>query len=717
MWSIKLVRDPLDRGSSNLKSDEKGKLDLENCESVLAQAQIGIRELISSIYEKGNNEKTLDIIDAFEEGGRVARTTLAHLFSKAITDSCPNVSQCLLRDKHISCVVEPLYFMRRYNKMQQHQRMNIVGLNGKSDKKRTKLEQNSRKPSSLIPPYILERSDVWCNETTIHINVAIILEKQQQNETCNGNTLDSSNLDKVVLDYLHMVSVEAIQEENLMSHVANTVLQTKIRALLPTLDAVAFIANGSIMPRKSGASFAPMDSPPAIPFVAPNGSNLEKDISINMGKLAAYVKNENVSCSHDNNEVSLTGMIIPRGITLIVGGGYHGKSTMLRAIMAGVYNKVLGDGRELCVTDNSAVTVRAEDGRYVNNTNISAFISNLPIVGSDTTHFSSRESSGSTSQAANVVDAIEMGASAFLVDEDVSAANFMSRDGRMRALVMDESITPLLYRVNGLFDKHGISSVVVVGGVGDWLDVPSAVIRLDKYVASDALKKARSISYQFSYGHVQYGGRGTVHRLKWDDEGTPFRRRPSNADSLVDLDNYKLTLLDGGGKLSLATRSTDFHDLYNSFDVNEYLDVDLDEDIGTMDMTRCEQLLAGKHQLYGCGLCIVWILKTASKNPHLDINQLLNQLEAILDGPKGFTGVMDLISSTYDASELLQLTFGHAYRPRRYEIAMALSRMRGIKFEELPLDSDTIASLTAKEREEEDRKRMLAELWANRRKK
>ena len=131
----------------------------------------------------------------------------------------------------------------------------------------------------------------------------------------------------------------------------------------------------------------------------------------------------------------------------------------------------------------------------------------------DTRHFSSRDSSGSTSQAANVVEAIEMGASALLVDEDVSAANFMARDGRMRALVMDESITPLLYRVNGLYNSHGISSVVVVGGVGDWLDVPHNVILLDKYVASDATKKANSISYQFSYGHVQYGGRGVVHRL------------------------------------------------------------------------------------------------------------------------------------------------------------------------------------------------------------
>ena len=147
---------------------------------------------------------------------------------------------------------------------------------------------------------------------------------------------------------------------------------------------------------------------------------------------------------------------------------------MLRAVAAGVYDKIPGDGRELCVTVPETVTIRAEDGRYVNNCNISAFISNLPTPPGveksiDTTLFSSGEASGSTSQAANVAEAIEFGAKVFLVDEDVSAANFMARDGRMRALVMDESITPLLYRVNGMYNKLGISCVVVVGGVGDWL--------------------------------------------------------------------------------------------------------------------------------------------------------------------------------------------------------------------------------------------------------
>ena len=227
------------------------------------------------------------------------------------------------------------------------------------------------------------------------------------------------------------------------------------------MKAVAFIADGSILPRKSGTSDAPMASPPAVPFKAPAESSMSQEISVEVGLLAKYLPPNLVK--PNTTSIALPGLVVPTGITLICGGGYHGKSTLLQTIAMGIYDKIPGDGREFCVAVPDAVTVRAEDGRYVNNCNISAFISNLPTPPGvtkalDTQHFSSRDSSGSTSQAANVSEAIEMGATAMLVDEDVSAANFMARDGRMRALVMDESITPLLYRVNGLYNTHGISS-------------------------------------------------------------------------------------------------------------------------------------------------------------------------------------------------------------------------------------------------------------------
>jgi hypothetical protein len=324
----------------------------------------------------------------------------------------------------------------------------------------------------------------------------------------------------------------------------------------------------------------------------------------------------------------------------------------------------------------------------------------------DTQHFSSRDSSGSTSQAANVAEAIEMGASALLIDEDVSAANFMARDGRMRALVMDESITPLLYRVNGLYNTHGISSVVVVGGVGDWLDVPDNVILLDKYVASDATKKARSISYQFSYGHVQYAGRGVVHRLEWEHKGTPIPRRPTEKFSGRFASDIVVSLLDGGHAISLHEESYE----------GDGMLIDDDDDEGCIEASRLEQLM-GRKQLYGCGLCVCWILQAAQKNAKLGLPGLLAELDEVLDNG----GMARVLSDISDGTVLskswqhLVEAVGFVERPRKYEIGQALTRLQGIQLEQIQVEDD--GSEAAAEMEEERKRRALAELWAARRKK
>lgn len=426
MWSIVFEQDPLDEPNNSVAG-----IDLSSCGSTIVKAKVNIKTLISSMTDDAQSS---DKYFVFEEGGRSARTTLAHLFSLAMADSCPYISDQIDGNTNTSqsvCLVaEPLYFMRRWKKITQQWRTKVE-LNGDPkalNRSNIELKNPSRKLSDLFPPYIMERSDVWCDESSLNISLVVMIDCHQIEERFDP----TDKVKSFIVNFLDSIASKVIKENCFLSHVANTLIQRKIRDLLTSLNAVAFIANGSIMPRKSGASFAPMSSPPAIPFVAPINSNLTKQIKVKMGKLAPYVKNPNVISSPQNSdEIFINGMVIPKGVTIIVGGGYHGKSTMLRAIMTGVYDKILGDGRELCVTDAGAVTVRAEDGRYVNNTNVSAFISNLPIIGSDTRHFSTREASGSTSQASNVADAIEMGASALLVDEDVSAANFMSRDGRM----------------------------------------------------------------------------------------------------------------------------------------------------------------------------------------------------------------------------------------------------------------------------------------------
>ena len=598
-------------------------------------------------------------------------------------------------------------------------------------------------------PYILERSDVTMtpvgtkndgnnDEYQIHIYVRVYVDTDTVDAAKNDKDDTISIIKRSVANWMQQMldfnsSVDSMKD--LMTHIAIVILQEKLRSELRRQDAttaegqemsgggVAFIADGAILPRKSGASSMPMSSPPAIPFMAPEHSTMHRTLQIEMGPLAQYLKDCLPSGSKiidPTNIIAISGLLIPRGVSLIVGGGYHGKSTLLRCIAAGVYNKVIGDGREFCVTLPDALMVRAEDGRYVHNCNVSAFISNLPIPNVDTKHFSTKEASGSTSQASNVVEAIEMGVSAMLIDEDVSAANFMARDGRMRSLVMDESITPLLYRVNGLFRSHGISSIVVVGGVGDWLDVPDNVILLDRYICYDATAKARSISKQFSHGHVQYAGRGVVHRLNWDKGGTPLPRRPKAPNN----SNYNIlttgvTLLDGSNSIALHTIYQSHH---NGTDA-KCLESDADEnddndDERYIDMSRCEQLLGKKPELYGCGLCVSWLLCYSQQHPELGVNELLQKMDEVFD-QHGWTGSIQGChpneSDDSDAWRAIVECLGFVYRPRRLEVGQALTRFRGITFVDIPIDDDG-SDEAARVEAERQRNELLA-IWNNRRKK
>ena len=654
----------------------------------------------------------------------MAKVALADRVARSIADIIvsPSSSKTLSETNCTNVVtIEPLYKMlstvdphRRLSAAARHHLKRSmtrkIGNGGGGNGSSGKISKNT------FPPYMLERTDVSCEEDRLCVSVRVIIETQHKENTQNGDDVTmedaaassaASSIDtfkeEFLTEILGQVTDDAIS--GALRHVATAVFQERLRGQLSTtLKAVAFVADGSILPRRSGASSMPMASPPALPFKAPE-SRMRKQVAVDMGSLCKYLELDESVSSLDGTTVHLTGLIIPHGVTLIVGGGYHGKSTLLRCIASGVYDKIPGDGREFSVTVRDAVTVRAEDGRYVNNCNVSAFISNLPTPPGvektiDTSKFCTREASGSTSQASNVSEAIEMGASAMLVDEDVSAANFMARDGRMRSLVMDESITPLLYRVNGIYDSLGISTVVVVGGVGDWLDVPHQVVKLDKYLVYDATAKAQSVSRQFSHGHVQYAGRGVVHRLNWDKKGTPNQRKPVTDHPFH---NARVSLMDGGGRICLTGEE--------GSEMSVDYDND-DEDFGVIDMTRCEQLFGRSEQLYGAGLCVAWIIGHSKSHPELGLRALLDALDEELDRSGGMKGVLaSLPESKTDVFECL----GYASRPRRYEVAMALTRMRGICFDEIPHVDDGSEEEAA--RKAEERKKALAELWANRRKK
>ena len=247
--------------------------------------------------------------------------------------------------------------------------------------------------------------------------------------------------------------------------------QSAIREWLKNSDYCAFVANGSILPRAKGTDLPMLD---AIPF----RSTPDDEIEI----------------------CGVRGMGIKKGVTVITGGGYSGKSTLLDAISAGIYDHALGDGRELCITDESAVTISAEDGRSVKHVNISPFIKWLP--GGDTSDFSTDHASGSTSQAANIMEAVDSDAKLLLIDEDRSATNFMIRDRMMKELIEKEPITPFTDRVNELHKTHGVSTILVIGGSGEYLSVADKIYMMEDYLIHDVTDKSKNICSTYNVTSV-----------------------------------------------------------------------------------------------------------------------------------------------------------------------------------------------------------------------
>ena len=292
----------------------------------------------------------------------------------------------------------------------------------------------------------------------------------------HGRTVDGRAAAKMLLDYVpECVERTLFVDDGLLDQAWAAVEladdQRAAREQMEASDLVAFVANGSILPRESGVSQRPLKS--ALAFEAPAEQRVVLDLP-HRGKVA--------------------GMGIERGVTLIVGGGYHGKSTLLRALQDGVYNHVAGDGRELVLTDSTAVKLRAEDGRAVSGVDISLFIRDLPD-GRDTSRFSTVDASGSTSQAAATVEAWEAGARALLIDEDTSATNFMVRDALMEAVVAREfePITPFVERVRDLWERAGVSSIIVAGSSGAYFSVADAVLQMDRYRVHDITAHARAV--------------------------------------------------------------------------------------------------------------------------------------------------------------------------------------------------------------------------------
>ena len=294
-----------------------------------------------------------------------------------------------------------------------------------------------------------------------------------------GRTINSGELIRIFFDFLPgcVENVFFYRRQNnaeIKKRITLADDQQFIRNELKRLDLVSFVADGSILPRETGVSDRPMKG--SVAFHSPDSLR----ITLNLP-----------------GHGPISGMAIHRGITLIVGGGYHGKSTLLKALESGVYNHIPGDGREYVITDETAVKLRAEDGRSINHVDISLFIRDLPNK-KDTTCFSTADASGSTSQAAAVIESIEAGTRAFLIDEDTSATNFMLRDDLMQRIVSrdKEPITPFIERARDLYKQAGISTVLVAGSSGAYFFIADTIIQMDAYRPFDITEMVKNACEQ-----------------------------------------------------------------------------------------------------------------------------------------------------------------------------------------------------------------------------
>ncbi len=427
----------------------------------------------------------------------------------------------------------------------------------------------------------------------------------------NGRTINARELEKILFDFVPECVKHALMYKNMDAGRLRSIVdlaedQQYIREMLPQLGLCAFVADGSVLPRESGVSSRPMKG--GVKFVSPEEQRVTLDLP---------------------HKGRITGMGIRKGITLIVGGGYHGKSTLLKALELGVYNHIAGDGREYVITDDTAMKIRAEDGRSIKNTDISMFINDLPN-GKDTIHFSTEDASGSTSQAANVIEAVEAGSSLLLIDEDTSATNFMIRDELMQRVIHRdmEPITPFIERIRELYEEYGISTVIVAGSSGAYFHIADAIIQMDRYMPKDITTYAKKEAEAYP----------AISVPEQPAREPDFRRCPRPNPAFKGNDRIKMKTMGRDGIM-----------------INKE----------TIDLRYVEQL-TDSEQLTALGYCMRYAQKRLLDG-RKSIRQIVDELEKVI-GKESLAGLCESSSSISCMA-----------MPRKQEIFACFNRYRGLK--------------------------------------
>lgn len=456
-----------------------------------------------------------------------------------------------------------------------------------------------------------------CGQEVLERQAVVIKEQEIEGYflvgfPAKGRTILAGELERILFqmipDMVEQVFLcKSYGQKKLQETMELAVNQEYIREQLKEQKLVAFLANGSVLPRESGVSQRPLKD--AVLFQSPKSMEVTMDVPYGE---------------------PMIGMGIPQGVTVIVGGGYHGKSTLLEAVQLGVYNHIKGDGREYVITDEDAVKIRAEDGRSICNTDIQMFIDNLPN-NKDTRQFCTENASGSTSQAANMIEAIEAGASTFLIDEDTSATNFMVRDGVMQRIVTKdkEPITPFISWVRALYEEKGISTVIVVGSSAAYLQVADTILQLDFYQVKDIKREAQDIL-------LEYADMKTEQKKQVPEHN--FSRKVKKIDM-----SYK------GRDMKVKTTATDT--------------ISLNKEV--IDVRYLEQLID-----YGQTVGVAYLLKYGMEqlaDHKKNMQELVTVLFQIVE-EKGFSS---LIPKGYSA--------GFPVLPRREEVMAAWNRFRRLE--------------------------------------
>ena len=386
----------------------------------------------------------------------------------------------------------------------------------------------------------------------------------------NGRTINSPELEKILFDFLPVCIHKAFFYRNLDPEALRKAIclaedQAFIRQELKKRSLAAFVSDGAILPRESGISSRPMKN--SVPFVSPENLRVSMELP---------------------HRGTITGMGIPCGITLIVGGGYHGKSTLLNALELGIYDHISGDGREYVITDPSAQKLRSEDGRFIKDVDISLFINDLPNK-KDTRCFSTEDASGSTSQAAGIVESMEAGSKVFLLDEDTSATNFMVRDSFMQRVICREKepITPFLERARDLYEKAEISTILVAGSSGAFFHIADTVIQMDNYHPVDITAVTKKLCQEYPLSDIEALAfrLPESHRIMTRAKVAPSRRsRPGQPERLK-------TKVHGKDGFSLGKTEVDLR--Y----VEQLIDSEQTASLALLLKYACEHLIDGKRTL------------------------------------------------------------------------------------------------------------------------